>query len=154
MKGAASNLYKGQKNVKCNNTQLPHPGGWYFSWILHKNYVCQGLLSAPQKNKVVARLGYGRDNRGHQMTLLLKIRANCKVPSLKTITFYLYFFMPGLQRDWTGFPLEGFSCRLHTHTSQFSQINLLTIDLHIQFSDLGPTQVNWVETLYIILARI
>lgn len=113
-----------------------------------------GFAFCPTKNKVVARLGYGRDNRGHQRTLLLKIRANCKVPSLKTIIFYLYFFMPGLQWDWTGLLLEGFSCRLHTHTCQFSQINSLIIDLHVQFSDLGPTQVNWVEKLYTILARI
>lgn len=116
-----------------------------------------GFAFCPTKNKVVARLGYSRDNRGHQMALILKIRANCKVPTLKTIIFYLYFFMPRLQWDWPGFLLEGldlFRLHTHTHTSQFSQINLLTIDLHVQFSDLDPTKVNGVEKLHTILARI
>lgn len=40
-----------RKHVKCNNTQLLHPGWYFFSRILHKNYACQGLLSAPQKTK-------------------------------------------------------------------------------------------------------
>lgn len=42
---------RNRKNVKCSNAQLLHPGWCFFSRILRKNYVCQGLLSAPQKTK-------------------------------------------------------------------------------------------------------
>lgn len=70
----------------------------------------------PTKNKVVAGLGYSCDNRGHRMTLLLKIQANFKISTVSQ-NHCLFTFFHAMTSMW----LEWLSCgwfrfRLHTHT--------------------------------------
>lgn len=73
---------KGNFPTKVNNAQLTHPGLCLFSLTLPKNYWVKShyirFCFLPTENKAVLPVGLGCscDNRGHEMTLLLKLKAN------------------------------------------------------------------------------